>query len=104
MQLTKDADKLACSMYKAYLEKRKDGTDKSTARCFEVHEMQSFKSCSNWSHDDICSTVAELKHAGLGTMYYDGGFRANEQFIIYMENRFKNGLKEVAEFIGNFIP
>lgn len=37
-------------------------------------------------------------------MYYSGGFFANDHFIIYMENRFKNGLNEVIEFISKLIP
>lgn len=67
-------------------------------------EIQSFKLCTKWDISDIKSTVAELKRAGLGDMYYSGGFRANDQFIIYMENRFKNGFNEVTDFISKFIP
>lgn len=104
MELTKDADKLVCSMYKSYLEKRKSGMSKINARHFEPHEMQSYKLCSDRSIQDIKATVAELKRAGLGDMYFNGGFFANDQFIIYMENRFKNGLMDVVDFISKFIP
>ena len=104
IELTKDADKLACSMYKAYLEKRKNGMNKINARHFEPAEIQSYKLCSSWDLADIKATVSELKKAKLGDMYYNGGFFANERFIIYMENRFKNGLMEVIDFISKFIP
>lgn len=104
MELSKDADKLACSMYKSYLQKRKAGANKMNARHFEVNEIRSYKLCSGWSIPDIKATVSELKRAGLGDMYFSGGFFANEQFIIYMENRFANGLKEVTDFITKFIP
>lgn len=104
MELTKDADKLACSMYKSYLEKRKSGTNKTNARHFELDEIQSYKLCSGWSIHDIKATVAELKCAGLGDMYFSGSFFANDQFIIYMENRFKNGLLDVVEFLSKLIP
>lgn len=104
IELTKDADKLVCSMYKSYLEKRKSGVDKVKAKTFEITEIQSYNHCSSWNINDIKATVAEISRAGLGDMYYSGGFYANDQFIIYMENRFKNGLTEVIEFISKFIP
>lgn len=104
IELTKDADKLVCSMYKSYLEKRKSGIDKVRAKNFEPDEIQSYKACSSWSIDDIKATVAEVSRSGLGTMYYSGGFYANDQFIIYMENRFKNGLNDVIDFISKLIP
>lgn len=104
MELSKDADKLVCSIYKAYLTKRKSGINKVASRNFEFPEIQSLKICSSWSADDIKSTVAEISRAGFGTMYYSGGFIANDHFIIYMENRFKNGFSEVTDFISKFIP
>lgn len=104
VKLTNDADKLVCTLYKCYLERRKSGIDKVVARNFEFPEIQSLKACSNWTSNDIKATVAEISRAGLGTMYFSGAFNGNDQFIIYMENRFKNGLKEVTDFIGNFIP
>lgn len=104
VELTKDAEKLACSLYKIYLEKRDRGIDKLNAKHFSFSEIQSCKLCSSWNTRDIKATVAELHRAGLGTMYYDGGFMANESLIIYMENRFKNGFKEVTDFLSKFIP
>lgn len=64
--------------------------------------MRNNPSFCEWMDDDIKETVAEIKRAGLGTMYLDGSFMANDQFIIYMENRFKNGLSEVVDFITKF--
>ena len=104
MQLTRDADTLACSMYKAYLEKRKSGVDKTNARHFSFPEIKSFKCCLSWIDPDIKATTVELARANLGTFFLDGGFSANDNFIIYMENRFINGLKEVTDFIAKFIP
>lgn len=104
MKLTKDADKLACSMYKSYLHKRKIGLSKINARDFKIEEIQSYRLCSSWNISDIKVTVSELSNAGFGDMYYSGGFLANEQFIIYMENRFANGIKELTDFLSKFIP
>lgn len=104
MNLTKDADKLACYIYKAYLEKRKSNISKIQARNFEFEDLQNLKVCSKWTDSNIKATIAEISRAGLGDMYYSGGIYLNDAFIIYMENRFKNGLKEVLDFISNFIP
>lgn len=77
--------------------------NKINARNFGFSEIRAYKLCSTWDTTDIKTTVSELKNAGLGDMYYDGSFFANERFIIYMENRFKNGLLEVVDFISRFI-
>lgn len=104
MVLTKDADKLVCSMYKLYLEKRKSGVDKLNSRHFSFAEIRSLEALRSYSDFDLKDTIAELKRANFGTMYLDGGFQANEQFVIYMENRFKNGFNEVVDFVSKFIP
>lgn len=102
VELTKDADKMVCTLYKAYLEKRQNGFRKTDAKHFDFSELRNNPSFCEWMDDDIKETVAEIKRAGLGTMYLDGSFMANDQFIIYMENRFKNGLSEVVDFITKF--
>lgn len=104
MTLTKDGDLLACCLYKEYLNRRKSGISKRQANYFESNFYTSMNKISSWCKDDIHYTVYELKRAGLVKMYVDGGFYVTTDFIIYMENRFKNNLKEVTDFIGNFIP
>lgn len=34
-------------------------------------------------------------------IYIDGSFKITKELVIYMENRFKNGLNEVMDFISN---
>lgn len=104
MQLTNDADKMVCHLYKLYLEKRKQNIDKLNAKHFSFDEISGLPAFSKWSESDTKATIAELKHADLGKMFLDGGFMANDNFIFYMENRFKNGLTEVLDFISKFIP
>ena len=53
MQLTKDADNLVCHLYKVYLTKRKNGTDKLNAKHFSFSEIQVLKPCQKWSVPDI---------------------------------------------------
>lgn len=102
--ITKDADKLACSLYKTYLSRRHDGIDKTNAKYYSYSEIKSLKPFDTWNDDDMKATIAELSRAGLGKMYLGCSFMANDAFIVYMENRFKNGLKEVSDFISKFIP
>ncbi len=104
MELTKDADKMACSLYKLFLEKRKAGSDKFRAKHIAFSEIQACPLCVSWNSNDIKPILAELRNAGYGTMYRDGSFMVNDQFIIYMENRFKDGLNEIVDFISKLIP
>lgn len=104
MQITKDADKMACLLYKKYLDKRKNGEPKSSAKRFDSNFYSDIDELSNWAIEDIDETINELKRAGLIKKYIDGGFTLLDDFIVYMENRFKNGLKEVTDFISKFIP
>lgn len=104
MKLSKDADKLVCALYALYQERRKNGMDKLNARHYKFSEIQTLSICSEWCADDILATIAEISRADLGDMYYGGGFMANDAFVVYMENRFKDGLNEFTDFITKFIP
>lgn len=103
-ELTKDADKLVCSLYKLYLSRRKDGFDKVHARQFSLSDITDMKPFDSWSENDIIDTLRELSRAGFGRLYISGSFIAHDAFVIYMESRFKNGLNEVTDFISKFIP
>lgn len=104
MELTKDSDKLACIVYKTYLEKRKDGQSKANAKHFNFDFAAVTPQLSKWNPSDIEETLNELKRANLIKKYIDGGFALQDSFIVYMENRFKNGLSEVLDFINKLIP
>ena len=104
MQVTKDADKLVCNIYKTYLSRRNNGLTKSEAKSFDSDFYIEIPSLSSWSEDDIDETLNELKRAGFIKKYIYGDFQIQDDFIIYMENRFKNGLTEITDFISRFIP
>ena len=103
-ELTNDADKMVCCLYKEYLERRKNGIRKINAQHFSLSDIKPLKPFSKWTDSDIKSVIAEIANADFGKMHFGGGFMANDKFIIYMENRFKNGFLEVADFISKFIP
>lgn len=104
MKLTKDADKLSCAVYKKYLELRKSGISKANAKHFDESFYKDIDLLSKWLDDDVDETLNELKRAGFIKKYMDGGFQLQDDFITYMENRFKNGVLEVSDFITKFIP
>jgi hypothetical protein len=104
MNLTNDADKLACIVYKQYLHMRNDGMSKANAKHFNHNFYTNIACLSKWHPDDIDETINELKRSGLVKKYMDGGFVLLDEFIIYMETRFKNGIIEVTDFISKFIP
>jgi len=97
VQLTKDADKTLCEIYAAYLNRRANGEPKRAAKDFP--EESQFPD-PDWATPDGVESLAELKRAWLLKLYIYGGFCIEDQAIIYMENRFKNGLSEVLDWIG----
>ncbi len=107
MDLTKDSEKLLCVLYKNYLEKRKSGAAKSEAKSFgsshNIHESL----CPNWLFEDVDDTCRELSRAGmLNCLWADSiAYHVNlsDFAISYMDNRFKNGLKDVINFLANLL-
>lgn len=107
-QITKDSEKLITVMYKQYLENRKSGMAKSRAACLGSSHTIHESLLPKWSFKDVDDTCRELNRAGLVSCIWADNiaFRVSisDSGIIYMENRFKNGLAEVIDFIAKFIP
>ncbi len=100
--LTKDADKTLCLIYKEYLSRRKNGVSKSDAIEFDFRKTINDLNIVNAS--DFSDELLELKDNNFIKMYVTSDFELLPSAIIYMENRFKNGLIEVTDFIAKFIP
>ncbi|EHM46143.1 hypothetical protein ACR742_18205 [Flavonifractor plautii] len=103
VKLTKDADALICALYKEYLQKRKDGKPKGEAKDLGGAEHIQQTIVPKWQLGDVEETLWELGRAGLlvchpgdNTVYF--AILADEG-IIYMENRFRNGLSDVLGYI-----
>ena len=107
MDLTKDSEKLLCILYKEYLEKRKSGSAKSAAKSFGSSHNIHQSLCPNWIFEDVDDTCRELSRAGmLNCLWADNiAYHVNlsDTAISYMDNRFKNGLKDVVNFIANLL-
>lgn len=104
VELTKDADKLIVLIYHEYLSRRKKGYSKSDAGNFEFEDLTSINKLSSWLQDDIEDTLAELHQKNLIDMDLSFTFDITYEGIVYLENRFKNNLSEVTDFIAKFIP
>lgn len=108
VNLTKDAEKLLCAMYKDYLEKRKSGSSKSHANYWGTSHVIHENLLPKWSFEDVDDICRELSRAEMIKCGWGDNIALyisiSDLGIIYMENRFKNGLKDVASFLGNFIP
>ena len=86
--LTRDGDKLICCLYKMYLEARRNGVDKPDARQFEDGFWNQSGFLIKMSEEDAKET------------YTDGGFKLTDAAIVYMEQRFANGVKDVLDYIA----
>lgn len=100
VELTKDADKMICQIYAAYMRRRTDGVPKRAAKDFADQNTWPAEYAKEWNSEDGSESLAELKRAGLIKLYLYGGFSLNDEAIIYMENRFKNGVSEVLDWLG----
>ena len=105
--LTKDTEKLLCEVYKQYLERRKSGMAKRSARDFGNPEKWPEDLFSSYSKSDILDALRELKNVGMVRTYLNCGFVLLDPAIIYMENRFPDGVSQVLEWLAkikNAIP
>lgn len=102
--MTKDAEKFLCICYRDYLSRVKDGNSKSDSRIFSKNYKNENPNFANWHNDDFAEIRRELKRLGILNAEVSGAFSILPNGIDYMENRFKNNLKELTEFISQFIP
>lgn len=102
MELSKDADKMIGVLYKAYLEKRKNGESKAQAKIFSENWCKEY--FPDQLEADVFDTLREIKASFNLKIYVTGGFLLSDEAIIYMENRFPEGVKSVLSFLAQFIP
>lgn len=103
IELTKDSDALICLLYKEYCNRRKSGVSKLEAKQFDGSEEIHRDIAPKLPFDDIEETCRELHRSGLIECFYADNIVQHVWFtdkgIIYMENRFKNGLGEVLSYL-----
>lgn len=105
--LTKEQQHFIITLYKNYLD-RTSTMPKDKARAFPDAAYIKENIFPSYSLDEIISICRDLHRAGYVTCkYYDNRVfhvTITDKTIIYMENRFSNGIKEIAKFLTNFIP
>jgi DNA polymerase III delta subunit len=102
--MTKDAEKFLYISYQDYLDRIKSGSSKTQAKSFSKDYRNENGYFSSWHEDDFSSVCSELKKLGFLKVYVSGSFELTPNAIEYLENRFKNNLKELADIISKFIP
>lgn len=105
--LTRDAQKLLALMYRDYLAKRKAGQSKESAK--QVGDIETVQSnlLPSSSADDVLETCRELDRSNYLQVYYADNtiYHAwlSDRAIIVMENRFKNNISTVLDFLSKFV-
>lgn len=102
--LTKDADKMVCTLYKVFLNHRKEGQSREEARCFEDLFFIQEKPFSTMNRQDVSDLQLELARANYIKRNIMGDCKLTDIAIIDLENRFKNGVADVLSFLSQFIP
>lgn len=107
-QFTKDTDRFLCLLYKEYLKRKSDGKTKSEAKSFGSASAMKANFGLNDPVDDVADMCRELSRNDFMTCAYADNtvYKCwlDDNAIVYMENRFKKGLSEVADFVSKFIP
>ena len=104
LELTKNADKLLCFMYKIFLDRKKLGQSQHEARKFIGHFYESDENLSRWPKADVDDALMELGKSGYLRITIGPAFELTDLAIIKLENRFKNGVKDLLSFISQFVP
>lgn len=102
-ELTHSTDKVLCILYDVYLKRRKNGLSINAASDFEYDIHLSDKRLLKIGESDFSNATAELNDVGYIKKYIDGSFNLTPTAIVDLENRFKNGAKDVLNFLTNLL-
>lgn len=100
IQLSKDADKLICLIYKEFLDRRKNGLSKQLAKDFPEPDKLPAEFLDTFSIDDLHDVLSELSDLDLIDLFIYDNFELKDLGIMYMEQRFPNGISQVLEWLG----
>lgn len=104
VQITKEADALLCVIYKSYCVRRKEGIPKFQAKFLGSSADIQESLVTKMTPEDTDETCWELHRAGmLHSQPGDNIAYSNtltDEAIIHMENRFKNGINDVLEYLS----
>lgn len=106
MELTKESKKVLFKLYKEYLDRIKSGVSRADAKVFDP-EIINQTILSEYSSSDLNDYLCELGTNDYVSNFFGDGVVMHTSLtnsaISEIENRFKNGILDVAEFISKFI-
>ncbi len=106
-ELTKESDAMICVLYKNYLRRRKSGVSKFDAKYFSGSKEIHADLMPKWSFETVDETCRELSRAGFLDCFFSddttGEVFLTDAAIIYMENRFKNGISSFLEHLHSLL-
>jgi len=103
MKPTHGAELVMSVLYKEFLSRQKNGFSRSDAVKFESAEILQSTLFSDRPLQDIEPAIDELKSLNYVKTNILGNIFLTDKSISIMENRFKNGLVEVLDFVSKFI-
>ena len=103
MVLNRECDTLICVLYKEYLTRRKNNVLLSRSRYFRDDASIRENFLPQWYEEDVATLCWDLYDKGLLDVTR-GDDKANDvsltaDGIAYMEQRFPNGIKMVADYL-----
>lgn len=103
-KLTKDANRLICTLYRNYLEQIDNGISKFDAKQFGSASYLFDNMPSGLRKEDFEETCKELCRAKMLIAEYANGYiislALTDKAIIYMENRLKNKSLSIIDILG----
>lgn len=104
VEITKDAEKMLVILYNVFLDRQKSGMSKRDARRFTNDYFLQEKPFAFMCRSDVTDARMELANSNLMSIYMGGDCELTDIAIVYLGNRFKNGLIDVLSFLAQFIP
>lgn len=101
VELTTMSDKLLCEIYKHYLTRLSNNISKEVAQSFSNDELGSVESfLLEFNGGDYEYYLEELNKQNLIAQDIIGNFIITDEAIVYMQKRFKNGIKDLVSFVS----
>ena len=106
-RVTKDSERLVILLYKQYVVSVKSGIPRSEARLFGDYDQIADQFCPGESVESVSDLLWELARADyLEVSAYDDmpcECELTMPCIVMMENRFKDGIKSILDFLTNLV-
>lgn len=103
--LTKQQQYIITNLYKIFKERQKNDLSRNEAKIFKSSDKVYTEFFNYLNKEDFIADTLTLKDEG----YITGAFASNmvveiaisDKTIIYMENRFKNNIKDIVKFLSD---